>query len=432
MKSFFSWFMLVLLTISAAAQNRDDTYKEFYTKEFLRSKYPQKMPVLFRAYPVYLGNDQYRVYLPVEMKHEFLQFVRSGEQFVTNVEIEVIIKDHETEDPVYVIWKDSARTDDYYETVSRSQFHSTFDTVTLAAGQYEILFRYTDFNNARKITFKERLTLPKIEKIYTFPLLFVYPGRPNKKDFPMVKGTPSPLMNFWDFNRDLGVFLQVWQENASKPIPLRIELMDQDLDKKVFVQENVLAREENRQYVQVKIPKEVLKEGRYQLTVLYKLGENTERQIWPFELIWFNKPLSLWDFDLSIEPLQYLLDDNDYKILRKGNKKDQIKKFSAYWKEKDPTPETPYNELQTEFYSRVDSTLFRFSERRTLGWKTDLGKVFILNGPPNAVNDHSLDPIPDPYMQWIYHREGTKVVFTFRALDGRKEYKLAGVEETTL
>jgi GWxTD domain-containing protein len=424
--------MLGLLTVSAAAQNRNDTYKETYTKEFLRSKYPQKMPVLFRAYPVYLGNDQYRVYLPVEMKHEFLQFVRNGDRYVTNVEIEVIIKDHETEDPVYIIWRDSARVDDYYETVSRSQFHSTFDTVTLAAGQYEIFFRYTDFNNARKITFKERLTLPKIEQFYTFPLLFVYPDKPNNKDFPMVKGTPSPLMNYWNLDRDLGIFLQIWQENASKPVPLRVELMNEDLNKKIFVQDNVLTREKNRQYVQVKIPKEVLEEGRYQLTVFYNLGDNSERQIWSFEVIWFNKPLSLWDFDLSVKPLQYMLDDNDYKILRKGKKEDQIKKFTAYWKEKDPTPETPYNELQTEFYSRVDSTLFRFTNRGRLGWKTDRGKVYILNGAPDKVNDHSLDPIRDPYMQWIYNREGKEVVFTFRAIDGRREYRLAGVEENTL
>jgi GWxTD domain-containing protein len=127
-----------------------------------------------------------------------------------------------------------------------------------------------------------------------------------------------------------------------------------------------------------------------------------------------------------------MLDDNDYKILRKGKKEDQIKKFTAYWKEKDPTPETPYNELQTEFYSRVDSTLFRFTNRGRLGWKTDRGKVYILNGAPDKVNDHSLDPIRDPFMQWIYNREGKKVVFTFRAIDGRREYRLAGVEENTL
>lgn len=424
--------LIILLSMTVSAQLRVEDYKETYTREFFNSRYPQKIPVLFRAYPVYSGNDQYLVYLPVEMKHQFLQFVRSGDHYKTEVEIEVVTKDHQTNDPVYRIWKDSARADDYQATLSKSLFHFTYDTLTLTSGQYDIFFKYVDFNGEQKIAFRERLALPKIENFYAFPLLFVYPELPDNKKFPVVKGTPSPLVNYWDFNRDLGVFLQIWRDTPSDPIPLRVELFNEQRGQVVFKLDSVLTRNENRQYVQIKIPQSVLYEGRYQLTVVYNMNQLTERQVWPFQVVWFDKPLSLWDFDLSIEPLQYIMGDDDYKILRKGNKEDQLRKFSGYWAEKDPTPETPYNELMDEFYSRVDSSLIRFSEKGQSGWKTALGRVYILNGPPDKIDDHSLDPIRDPYMQWIYQRDGKQTVFTFRALDGRKEYELAGVQESAL
>jgi len=426
------FLIIILFSITAFAQLQFNQYQETYAKEFFRSKYPQKMPVLFRAYPVYLGNDQYRVYLPVEMKHAFLQFLRSGDHYTTDVELETIIKDHETDDPIYRIWKDSARADNYESTLSKSQFHFAYDTLTLSSGLYDILFRYVDFNGEQKIAFQEKLALPKIEKFYAFPLLFVYPELPNNKDFPMVEGTPSPLVNYWDFNRDLGIFLQIWRDTPTEPIPLRIELYNESRSQKAFTLDSVLTKSENRQYVQVKIPKNVLYEGRYNLTVIYNVASFPERQVWNFRVVWFDKPLSLWDFDLSLDPLQYIMEEEDYKILRKGNNDDQIRKLNAYWEEKDPTGETPYNELKEEFYSRVDSTLFRFSEKRQLGWKTDLGRVYILNGSPDSINDHSLDPIPNPYMQWIYRRGGREIVYTFRAIDGRKEYKLAAVQENAL
>ena len=85
-----------------------------------------------------------------------------------------------------------------------------------------------------------------------------------------------------------------------------------------------------------------------------------------------------------------------------------------------------------EFYSRVDSSITRFSTRRKLGWNTDPGKIYIAMGPPTEVDDHSLDPIPNPYMRWIYKLEDKELIYTFRAVDGRKEYELTHSAERNL
>ncbi|MEL6824416.1 MAG: GWxTD domain-containing protein, partial [Calditrichota bacterium] len=99
-----------------------------------------------------------------------------------------------------------------------------------------------------------------------------------------------------------------------------------------------------------------------------------------------------------------------------------------------PTPETPFNELEKEFYTRVDSTLKLFSNRGRLGWETDLGKIYISNGPPAEILDRSLAPIPTPYLRWTYFdkREGKRIDYLFRAIDGRKEYELTETTESDL
>ncbi|MFQ5584403.1 MAG: GWxTD domain-containing protein, partial [Calditrichia bacterium] len=170
--------------------------------------------------------------------------------------------------------------------------------------------------------------------------------------------------------------------------------------------------------------------GNHRLKAVYTFAGDSIRLIVPFSIIWFDKPVSLWDYQLAVEPIRYIVEEAEYKELAKGG--DKLKKLEAFWKERDPTPETPFNELKKEFYSRVDSTLARFSTRRRLGWHTDLGKIYISNGPPDKIEDHSLDPVPNPYLQWIYYHDGKQLVYTFEAVNGRKEYKLADARETSL
>ena len=193
----------------------------------------------------------------------------------------------------------------------------------------------------------------------------------------------------------------------------------------------MLANNSRKQSLEITIPTKSLKEGRYRLQTIYKTGSDSSRKIIPFDLVWFDKPVSLWDLQLSINPLRYIIEEEEFKYLTKGNKETQQKKLTQFWKDKDPTPETTYNELQKEFYTRVDSTLMRFSNKRRLGWRTDLGKIYISMGPPDKIEDHSLDPA-QPHLKWIYKTEGKRLTYIFRAVDGRKEYELVDAEESSL
>jgi len=77
--------------------------------------------------------------------------------------------------------------------------------------------------------------------------------------------------------------------------------------------------------------------------------------------------------------------------------------IEAFWKQRDPLPETPRNEFREEHYRRLqyaDQTFGRGSPRP--GWKTDRGKVYIILGPPKNIEQFDSINNVHPTEIWFY------------------------------
>lgn len=165
---------------------------------------------------------------------------------------------------------------------------------------------------------------------------------------------------------------------------------------------------------------EQLRQGRYEMNV-------TVDALPPSKIIfatrWLEMPISLTDLDIATYPLQYLLTEEDYSMLRRGSREARVQKFDEFWKKKDPTPGTAMNEMMTEFYRRVDHAIGAF---RTLkepnGSLTDRGKIYILYGKPTST-ERSLYPNSTPKEVWKY--ENLKKTFVFEDQSKQGNYKLA-------
>ncbi len=421
--------IIILLSLPLFSQS---PYQEIYQKTFFKGQYPQKTPILFRAYPVYNGNGQYTVYIPVEISNRFFQFVVKGETYNAQAELEAHFKNHKTGAVVSRIWQTTLSVNDFEQTRDKRRVHFTADSAALPPGKYDILLKYRDKNGERSIAFSQKLTLPETTDFYASPPLFYYPDILTfQQNFIPITNYPSSLQMSWDFNRDMGLFLQVWRADSAI-IPVKIELINPESGATVFRKDTTFSGNNHLASGKVVIPAIVLYEGKYRLKTMYYFNGDSTRKIIPFDVVWFDKPISLWDEALAVKPLQYIVDETEFKALNDGNREERAQKLREFWEKRDPTPGTPFNELEKEFYSRVDSSLARFSTRRKLGWESDLGKVFISNGPPDKIDDHSLDPIPNPYMRWIYYADGKEFIYTFRAVDGRKEYELIDSTERNL
>jgi len=69
-----------------------------------------------------------------------------------------------------------------------------------------------------------------------------------------------------------------------------------------------------------------------------------------------------------------------------GSRKEFIADF---WLKRDPDPDTPDNAFQKEFEARVAFVNKRFNKEGGPGYNTDRGRVYILMGPPEKVEEFS-------------------------------------------
>lgn len=96
----------------------------------------------------------------------------------------------------------------------------------------------------------------------------------------------------------------------------------------------------------------------------------------------------------------------------------------AFWKELDPTPNTPANEQLMDHILKMTYADARFeSEPGKRGANTDKGRVYILYGPPDDIDYHTSAAGERPFEVWIYHQPA-RYEFVFRDQRGLGIYEL--------
>jgi GWxTD domain-containing protein len=130
-----------------------------------------------------------------------------------------------------------------------------------------------------------------------------------------------------------------------------------------------------------------LEDGTYVLEAELEGAENPAVSRTLFATHWRNMPLSLYNAEVAIENLVFIEDRKTVKAMLRGRNDDKAHRIQSYWKGRDPTPETAFNELMAEYYGRVDDAAVRFRTDTVPGpdgLHTDQARIFIRNGPADA------------------------------------------------
>ncbi len=92
--------------------------------------------------------------------------------------------------------------------------------------------------------------------------------------------------------------------------------------------------------------------------------------------------------------------------------------FRDFWKQHDPTPLTPENELRDEYYRRVAYTNKKYRSVGEKGWESDRGWVYIILGPPDTIDRNpSLNNAGLPgktikaIQVWSYYQHEMQLIF---------------------
>jgi GWxTD domain-containing protein len=140
------------------------------------------------------------------------------------------------------------------------------------------------------------------------------------------------------------------------------------------------------------------------------------------------------------EEVTYIITDYERaefnKLKTDRSRKDFVEQF---WLRRDPTPDTKENEYKEEHYRRIVYANDHFASRIP-GWKTDRGRIFILFGLPDEIDDHSKGESytrpPEqgggttstfPFIVWTYRYiegVGDNVKFEFLDKDASGEFRM--------
>lgn len=161
------------------------------------------------------------------------------------------------------------------------------------------------------------------------------------------------------------------------------------------------------------LPYEAIKEGQYRLIFEYD-GARIKKD---FYVGWFEKPIYLYKTDLALRPLKYIIGEALYDSVRSLPKEKLEKWFSQFWKKRDDTPQTEFNELLFEYYKRVDYCNRHFSKRSQEGWETDRGRIYLLYGQPQKIENRRYSANTLPYLIWTYEN-GLEFLFVDKKNNG--------------
>src|SRR5208283_428221 len=89
------------------------------------------------------------------------------------------------------------------------------------------------------------------------------------------------------------------------------------------------------------------------------------------------------------EDVAYIITDEERAAFKQLQSDDQREQFiENFWLRRDPTPDTIENEFKEEHYRRIAYANEHYAAGMP-GWKSDRGRIYIVYGPPDELEDHS-------------------------------------------
>lgn len=131
------------------------------------------------------------------------------------------------------------------------------------------------------------------------------------------------------------------------------------------------------------------------------------------------------------EEVVYIITSTEKEVFLKLESDRERETFiSAFWKQRNPTPNLPENEYKNEHYRRIAYANNWFGrDTPGPGWRTDMGRIYITLGPANNIERFENETEIYPVIIWFYQGMATMGLpdsfnVVFFKQDGLGDYEL--------
>ncbi|CUU04571.1 GWxTD domain-containing protein [Candidatus Thermokryptus mobilis] len=366
-----------------------------------------------------LSENESRVDLYVQVPYEFLQFTKGDNYYSAKYEVTVSIFTPKGKLVTEKGWTHEVKTNNFNETISRAYWDVSSSFIKLPLGDYKISVQVIDLDTKRGFRKEGFVTVRNFTKnpITMSDIMMVSSVKIENETKTII---PNISKTITSTNQNFYLFFEVYN-NTDKDDSINITYKINRIKKKKKIESiNVYsggATEfvkpgKNSIIVEVKNPN--LGFGDYVIFVEARLKSNSDNYSiaqTPFLVRWHEFPELISDLDKAIEQLVYIAKPEEINYIKSAqDEAEKERRFLEFWRKKDPTPNTLKNELMEEYYGRVKYANEHFSHYIE-GWKTDMGMVYIIFGPPSSVDRHPFDIDSKPYEIWYYYEINRRFIF---------------------
>jgi len=413
MKHSILYILIFLLSVPCLASNKEDNKEFIEIKSRYGFKIKRRQPLNFN---VYLDFDTHtkkpEFFAAVSIQNDILQFRKTDNGYLARYRVSIAVRSDSVSllqfSTVHEItFEDFKRTNSTKEVQAHTyRLNNSPEAFKLNAGDYTSLLEVQDLTTKKSIQRKLNLNLEQNFPDRHFNNICFLDRHPDSSaSFPL-----APYQKNLDYNKTYYAFTRI-KTDSSYANQVQIKL---SREKQLMLETKLTIPAENSVLsVLYALPTDSLSEGDYKLDI----SAGNIRQKISFSVVWFKKPTYLYELDLALRPMRYLLSEQEFDSAKDMSSVQLATWFKSFWKDRDPSPQTLYNELLFEYYQRVNESNFKFRSRSKEGWETDRGKIFILFGPPKSIENGRYASHSLPYIIWQY-ADSLKFIFVDKKRNG--------------
>ncbi|MFH0884013.1 MAG: GWxTD domain-containing protein [bacterium] len=367
-------------------------------------------------------SEKAQVLIYMDVAYEDLQFVRSGRGYEATYEVDLsVLAGHDENAPRVTnkVWKETVVVSRYEDTNDPAQVSVAQTVFALPSGEYMIVANLTDQESKRSATVKQMVQVPSygLGGVEMSDLIVARSIRIG--DDGAVEIVPNVDKVILSAREPIFIYYEVQPYKAdSLAIYARVLNASGDVVRELHLKREA-TRPVTRDYLKINVKD--LPVGRYAFEMQVSGNGYTALKGTTFRIHLSGLPGSVQDLDTAVRQLRYIAKTSEMKKIVKAPPGEKEELFKQFWKERDPSPGTPENELMLEYYSRIERANILFGTFRN-GWETDRGEVYIRFGPPSEVERHPFEINQQPYEIWYYYDLQRQFIFVDEM--GYGEYRL--------
>ncbi len=359
-------------------------------------------------------EDSLNFYVHFSIPLNNFVFKKQIDHFSSEIIFTLVLSDAENKTQIHrESWREKISEPYYENTRDPDNYLKTEKNIALLPGTYKLFLNVQDEDSRKNWKITKKIKLERVN--YISPsLLFVKEdgGKMKQINFLIQKQDTIWLRTQVNFppndSLDGSVIEEITPVEGNKNIEYFVIHNETIIDSGEVIITN--AGIQNIYYLPIPITQH--KSGIYKIELRYLEETQTTSFHYGF------KTKNYWtdEIDEVIGVMRYVLPYSEYKQLKGKDDSEKWEAINTYWKEKDPTPETTENELLSELNDRVKFSNKNFSILMH-GWRSDRGRIYIIYGEPQMVDESYRDNRGYNYQKWVY-ANGKEFLFIDRTMSG--------------